>query len=82
MNARQEMRKGFAPTVDFSEFCMSEARIIGPAFIMPSQKTVCTVLQAVSLSTGHRRENQPHFSHRHMLLLAWKARSRADLLHG
>lgn len=67
------MRKGFAPAVNFSEFCMSEARIIGPEFIMPSQKTV---LQAVSLSAGQRKEDQPHFSHRHMLLLAWRARSR------
>lgn len=40
MNARQEMWKGFVPTVDFSEFCMSEAIIIGLQFIIPEQKIV------------------------------------------
>jgi len=68
------MRKGFALTVDSSEFCMSDGRIIGPEFRMPSQKTV---LQAVSLSAGHRRDNQPLSSPR---LLAWKVRFCADLL--
>lgn len=53
------MRKGFVLTVDFTEFSMSKMIIIGPEFMMPSQKSVCTVLQTVGLSAGHRTDNQP-----------------------
>jgi len=37
MNARQEMQKGFALTANFSEFCMSQARITGPEFAIPEK---------------------------------------------
>lgn len=66
MNARQEIGNGFAPTVDLSEFCMSEVRIIGPEFRMPSQKTVCAAPWAVSLSAGHRREPALLFTQTHI----------------
>lgn len=66
--------KGFAPTVDFTEFSMSKTIIIGPEFMMPWRKSVCAVLQAVGLSAGDRRENQPHYPP--------EAMSRAALLRG
>lgn len=55
------MRKGFVPTVDFSEFCMSEARIISPELTTPSQKTVCTVLQQWACTQGTGERAAPFF---------------------
>lgn len=68
------MRKGFVLTVDFSAFSMSRTIIIAPEFMMPWRKSVCTVLQALGLSAGYRRENQPNYSP--------EARCHAALLHG
>lgn len=42
--------------------------------MMPWPKPVCTALQAVGLSAGHKRENHPHYPP--------EARSCAALLHG
>lgn len=62
------MQKGFALTANFSEFCMSQARIIGPEFAIP-EKSICAAWQPVSPSEEHRMDDQPHFTHKCMLLL-------------
>lgn len=72
------MRKSFAPTVDFSAFSMRRTIIIGPEFMVPWQKSVCTVLQAAGLLAGHRRENQPCYSPENMLPWCMANSSRAS----
>lgn len=71
------MQKGFALTANFSEFCMSQARIIGPEFVT-LEKSICSAWQPASPFAEHRRDDQPHFTHKCMLLLVKDANSRTS----